>query len=64
MSYDRCDVFTCTAGTLAKTVNTTHCCEHDSKTYLVNDMFNTTQLNGTCSTRQLKCVNGGRILYY
>jgi len=61
-SGDRCDVFTCKqVGSdykFEKTVNETHCCVHDNKTYLVNDMFNSTKLNGTCSTKQLKCVNG------
>ena len=41
-----------------KSLNSTHCCEHDENTYRVGDMFNSTKLNYTCSTRQLKCVNG------
>jgi len=57
----RCDVFTCTkVGKKYKFVtsfNTTHCCKHDKMTYRVGDMFNSTKLNYTCSTRQLKCVN-------
>merc|ERR1719376_1245074 len=40
-----------------KSLNETHCCQHDKKTYRVGDMFNSTKLNYTCSTRQLKCVN-------
>merc|ERR1711892_634857 len=56
-----CDVFTCTKVgkkyKFEKSLNATHCCEHDKKTYRVDDMFNSTKLNYTCSTRQLKCVN-------
>jgi len=56
----RCDVFTCTkVGKKYKFVtsfNSTHCCKHNKNTYQVGDMFNSTKLNYTCSTRQLKCV--------
>jgi len=58
---DRCDIFTCAKEgkkyVLKKTFNSTHCCNHDNKSYMLNDMFNSTRLNGTCSTKQLKCVN-------
>jgi len=62
MSYSsRCDVFTCTkAGKKYKFItsfNSTHCCKHNKDTYRVGDMFNSTKLNYTCSTRQLKCIN-------
>jgi len=58
---DGCDIFTCSkAGKKVKFVksfNSTHCCKHAGETYRVGDMFNSTKLNYTCSTRQLKCEN-------
>ena len=59
---EKCDVFTCSKHgkkyKFVKSMNETHCCKHGKDTYRVGDMFNSTKLNYTCSTRQLKCVNG------
>merc|ERR1711915_370625 len=58
---EKCDVFTCAKHgkkyKFVKSMNETHCCKHGKDTYRVGDMFNSTKLNYTCSTRQLKCVN-------